>query len=203
MAARPAATSAPAGNYITSRRIDTLYGDALSAVSTGCDVRTKLPEQTGNNYIADDMQAQAQCEQNMNGSCTGFLAFNVHMDYTYPSDNQVVHMQPLNAYKDGCTAGPTANFTWFGVGFSYQEETCDNKLTPEGLSSATNVGAYWYGSCGTFTCYGSAPVALEEILQDHSTAHINPDSVLYVNQEWNDYYNGTGDDWTSYPQSGC
>lgn len=202
-AVRPADTSAPDGNFVTSWCINTLYGDAKSAISTGCDVRTKLQQATGNNYIADDMQGKAECQQNDNGSCTGFLAFNIHMDYSFPSDNKVVHLEPLNAYSDGCTEGPSVSFSWFGIGFNYQEETCDNTMNPEGLGSATNVGSYWYGSCGMFTCYGSTPVGVEEVAQDHSTGHLNPDSVLYVNQEWNDYDNGTGDDYGTCPNGGC
>src|ERR1039457_765357 len=203
--ARPAGTSLNAPDITNSWCVNTLYGDHLSAVSTGCDVRRVLQNETGNNYIADDMQGMAKCVPRPLASCSGFLLFNIHMNYTFPSDNQVVHLEPLDAYSDGCSEGPSVSFEFpgFDVGLNYQEETCNNTMTPQGLGSATNVGGYWVGSCGTLSCHGSAPVGIEEVLEDHSTGHVNPDSVLVVNQEWVDQVHGIGANDTSCPNTGC
>ena len=168
-----ASSNAP---IVTSWCVDTVYGNNKVIIGNACDVRYKLQEQTGNNYIADDMQGTDSSNPPV-GIAAEKTSFNVHMDYTFSADNQVVHLQPVNPQTTGCSPGPTVSFTWFGVGLSWQQTTCGGTMQPKGLSQSINAGGYWTG--GT-----QQPIAVEEILQDHSTTHINPDSTLYLFQTW-------------------
>jgi hypothetical protein len=197
----PDATSPGGHGHISSWCIDTLYGASKSAVSTGCDVRTVLQEQSGNNYIADDMEGTASCASR---PCHGFLEFNIHVDYSFTADNTVVKMVPNSQQTTGCSPSPTVTFGWFNLSFSWSEETCNGTMTPQGIGTATNVGGYWVGSCGIITCDGDTPLDIEEIAQDHATASTNPDTTLHVFQQWTtNSFGSTGSDGGSCPDSGC
>jgi hypothetical protein len=200
LGATPDATSGGGVGHISSWCLDTLYGANMSAVATGCDVRTVLQVATNNNYIADDMSGKAHCAS---GPCDGFLAFNIHVEYTFPSDNQIVKMEPNGYHQTDCSSD-TVGLTIAGLGFNYGETTCSGIMVPKGLGQASGVGGYWTGSCGNVTCYGDTPVYVEEIAEDHATADTNPDTQLWLYQQWTTSADGSGgSDGTHCPNSGC
>lgn len=186
--ATPAASSGGNHGHMSGWCIATLYGDSKNAISNGCDERTVLQNQSGNNYIAEDMTAQASCK----GSCDGFLAFNIHLAYSFPADNTVVKEFPNSQQTTGCSPSPPVSISLYNLGFNWSEDTCTGVMNPQGLGGATGVGAYWSGSCGTITCFGDAPLALEQIAEDHTTSSTNPDTTLYVYQQWTTGLTGGG-----------
>lgn len=121
-----------AAGPVSSWCIATIFADGgdlqpVSVTANGCDVRTVLQEKSGDNFIADDMSAQVSCDAN----CSDLITFNVHVDYSFPADNNVVHLKPLSASSAGCTP-VSGSFSWFGIGFSWSETIRDGVITPEG-----------------------------------------------------------------------
>ena len=184
----PDATSPGGHGHMSSWCIATLYGAKKSAVSTGCDVRTVLQRQSGNNFIADDMSAQATCNQ----KCSDLISFNIHVDYLFPADNTVLKLQPQQPSGTGCSA-KDGSVTWFHLGLSWTETVCDGVMTPKGLHGATNVGAYWQSKCVPGQCgVVNNNLGIEEIDQDHAaTSSTNPGARLFVHIVY-DNYGATG-----------
>jgi len=177
----PDITSSGGSGHMSAWCIATIFASpdpsVISLTANGCDVRTVLQQQSGNNFIADDMSAQATCNQ----QCSDILSFNIHVDYTYTGDNTVNILTPNAKISTGCTPR-SVSFTYFGFGFSYADTACDGVMYPQGVGSATNVGAYWTSNCVAGQCSAgtNSQLALEEVAEDHATASTNPDTELYV-----------------------
>jgi hypothetical protein len=191
--ASPAATSGGNKGHVSSwcvATVDTDYEQfgPADVVANGCDVRTVLQNQSGDNFIADDMSAQASCTR----TCSDLLSFNIHLAYSFPADNKVIKEAPNTAKSTGCHDQISASLTWFGVPLAWTETPCDGIMTPKGLGSANGVGAYWQSNCVAGECgVTNDNLGIEEIAQDNATANTNPDTTLYVYVVY-DNYGATG-----------
>jgi hypothetical protein len=169
--------------------IDKLYGANMSAVAGACDTRTVLQQETGNNFIADEMVANDKCS----GSCGALYGFNVHDNYTFAADNTVVKMIPNSPQNSDCSGFTSENFAIDNIiNFAYGEATCNDRMVPQGTGTNTGVGAYWSSSSGDSHVY------ITEIAVDNATSSTNPDTVMFVFQAWSG-----GGDYTSCPDSQC
>jgi hypothetical protein len=171
-------------------------------VADGCDVRTVLQVSSGDNYIADNMSAQAHCFQ----VCSALVHFNIHLAYTFTSDNQVVMIKPGQQQSTGCTpfwGGLTAANLWFGTGFSWSSTICHGTMNTQGQGGATGVGAYWDSSCDPNCFNTNQDIAIEAVAQDHATASTNPDTTLYVYVVYENQNSVEGHSLSSCTNSAC
>jgi hypothetical protein len=185
----PDITSSGGPGHMSAWCIATIFAspnntNPISLTANGCDVRTVLQQQSGNNFIADDMSAQATCNQ----QCSDILSFNIHVDYTFTADNTVNILTPNSKIATGCTPR-SVSFSYYGFGFSYADTACDGAMYPQGVDDATNVGAYWTSNCVAGQCSAgtNSQLALEEVAEDHAKASTNPDTYLYVYIVYDNY----------------
>lgn len=148
------------------------FFDGVNVSVNGCDNRYKLQEQINNNYIADDMQTQADVAPYYFVDLT---KLDVYMVYTYSQYNTITHIEPGSPVKTNCSGGTTFTFNWFGVGLSSNEVTCAGTMSPWGLASYKG-GGYWSGSLG------NGEVTTEPVLMDHSTSHLSPESIMWISE---------------------
>lgn len=149
------------------------FFDLVNVVASGCDTRTALQKASGNNFIADDMQAKIIVSPYLEVALT---RINVWMDYTSTTTNTVSHLDPLNPESTNCGDPQTWTVSWYGVSFSSTIQTCGGTMTTWGLGD-------WKGGGGwTGNLKNNDTVVLEPIIQDHNTdgTHTNPDSVFDI-----------------------
>jgi hypothetical protein len=137
---------------------------------SGCDTRTALQQQSGNNFIVDDMESHTEST----GSLTPITQFKTSTYYTYPNDNTVNHTLPSATVSSGCSQ-KTYSISWKGVGISSSNNLCNGSLDPIGIGEPYG-GGLWTGNVT------GSRISIEPIIQDHSIVgtHVNPDSTFYI-----------------------
>jgi hypothetical protein len=148
------------------------FFDEVNVSVNGCDNRYKLQNETGNYYIADDMETQAYVAP---FEFVDLTKLDVWMVYKYSAYNTITHIEPTSPVQTNCSGGNTYSFSWFGVSLSSAEVTCSGTMSPWGLSSYKG-GGYWAGSLG------NGEVTTEPILLDHSTSHLSPESTMWISE---------------------
>ena len=148
------------------------FFDEVNVSVNGCGNRYKLQNQTGNYYIADDMETQAYVAPD---AFVDLTKLDVWMVYTYSDANTITHIEPTSPVNTNCIGGNTYSFSWFGVSLSSSEVTCSGTMSPWGLASYKG-GGYWSGSLG------NGEVTTEPILLDHSTSHLSPESTMWISE---------------------
>lgn len=131
----------------------------------GCVTRYLLHTNGGDWYLSDDMEAL--------GSGSPLLILQISM--TYSVNNQVVHWIPTGSESTGCSGSVTVSATWFGVGFSSNNQLCNGTMTPFVNTSTSNgsMGAQWLG-------FTSQSIGIEPIDLFHDPPNATPLSTLHI-----------------------